>query len=269
MEAGNIYDSLKSFGAEPWGTAAHASSEPHFKNIATLLCPSDQNAKTPGICGAKGNLCVSYGDGSLQGNGAITSLSHAQCVMSRGMYVAKAARKFADITDGLSNTIAISESVTGNLNNLSNVLGGTSIQSSIQVGSSDAIQPINCLNNGISSTNRNTINAPYIHEDRWRCSRYLDGHYFHSGFHTILPPNSPNCKPVDGERVWGIYSASSFHSGGVNCGIGDGAVRFIPNSVDCGGLPQSVQGINLRGKSLFGVWGALGTPRGGDSATLP
>jgi type II secretory pathway pseudopilin PulG len=276
MEATNLYDSIKTLCSTPYDLDT-SKSLPIYINFASVFCPSDSENKIPGGNGAKGNICASSGDGSLQANGTVTTMDNSQCVMSRGFYVPKATRTIADVIDGMSNTLAISESVTGSLNRLRNVKGGidqtgTSIQVT-QSGNNNYISPSNCLNNAFSSANRNQLANPYIHADRWRCCRYLDGSQIYSNFHTITPPNSPNCNrnpsPNDAESGWAFYAASSFHPGGVNCGIGDGAVRFITDTIDVNGLPVSPQGVLLRGKSRFGVWGALGTPKGGESVTLP
>jgi hypothetical protein len=271
MEASGIYERLAT-GA---GITPHDLPEDlRTTNLASVICPSDTTTRIPGLNCPKGNICVSYGDGCLQANGDVTSLSHAQSVMSRGIYVSRAVRTMADITDGLSNTIAISEVVTGSTERLQNVRGGIDrTGTSIQQGSANEIIPSNCLNNAYSLTDRNQIRTPYIHADRWRCCRYLDGRPIYTGFNTIVPPNSPNCNRQgatgDAETTWAIYSASSFHSGGVNCGIADGGVRFISETVDAGHPATVLQGSSLRGKSPCGVWGAIGTPKSGETVTLP
>jgi hypothetical protein len=54
--------------------------------------------------------------------------------------------------------------------------------------------------------------------------------------------------------------------GGVNVGVMDGAVRFISNTIYCGNLnAAAVQ----NGPSPFGVWGALGSPSGGETVASP
>jgi prepilin-type processing-associated H-X9-DG protein len=82
-----------------------------------------------------------------------------------------------------------------------------------------------------------------------------------SGFTTVLPPNSPSCAVGTGEAQWGIFSADSYHSGGVNTLLADGSVRFIRNSVDSGDLStrEPTHHIPALRKSPYGVWGALGS----------
>lgn len=97
---------------------------------------------------------------------------------------------------------------------------------------------------------------------------FLDGRVIYSGFNTILPPNAINCVWADAENSNGFYTASSNHTGGVNTARVDGSVGFVTDSVDTNGLPATQQGRHLQGISPYGTWGALGTPRGGESKTL-
>jgi prepilin-type processing-associated H-X9-DG protein len=63
----------------------------------------------------------------------------------------------------------------------------------------------------------------------------------------------------------GLYPPSSNHSGGVNALMGDGSVRFIRDGINVGNL--NATGTGLGGISPYGVFGALGTRRGGEVNT--
>ncbi|MDR0609238.1 MAG: DUF1559 domain-containing protein [Planctomycetaceae bacterium] len=265
LEAAARFDSIQSSGAI-W--ACPASGQAGFAetqaNFTTVQCPSDGNVKMPGPNGAQGNIVVSYGDGALDVSDPYAAVlawsSGANDVSSRGLFYPFFWKSMSSITDGTSNTIAISECVASEQANdtrvkggVANDAGGTDIQNGMN------IRPQLCL----QRANGNTLKSA---SSQRRCSRYLDGLILYSGFATIMPPNAPTCpKNNDTEKCWGIYTASSNHTGGVNTGRADGSCSFVSENVDCGGLPEAVQGKGLIGASPYGVWGALGTPDGGES----
>jgi len=77
-----------------------------------------------------------------------------------------------------------------------------------------------------------------------------------------------SCVRSSGESDNGFYTANSNHTGGVNVARLDGSVNFVSNSVDTNGLPAAQMGRFLQGASPYGVWGAMGTPQGGESRSL-
>ena len=109
------------------------------------------------------------------------------------------------------------------------------------------------------------------------------GHIF-TTFSTICPPNSPACVDSLRDRTLiyvtnvAMITPTSSHPGGVNVGMMDGSVRFVTDNIDTGDLNAP----NIRtastgrdaylpyggGKSRYGVWGAMGTRSGGESASL-
>ncbi|MCF0233871.1 MAG: DUF1559 domain-containing protein, partial [Thermoguttaceae bacterium] len=60
------------------------------------------------------------------------------------------------------------------------------------------------------------------------------------------------------------------HSGGVNGVMGDGSVRFISETIDCGTYLNSTDYLwkDPSGKSPYGVWGAMGTISGGETISM-
>ncbi len=81
---------------------------------------------------------------------------------------------------------------------------------------------------------------------------------------TILPPNTELCVTFF-DTGQGMLSASSRHQGGVHVLMGDGAVKFITDSIEAGN--SSARTVQLSGTGTsspgsikpFGLWGSLGT----------
>jgi prepilin-type processing-associated H-X9-DG protein len=70
-----------------------------------------------------------------------------------------------------------------------------------------------------------------------------------------------------------LFPPTSNHTGGVNCTFVDGSVHFISETINCG--DTTAPGSNptgyksyMIGPSVYGVFGALGTPQGGEPASL-
>jgi prepilin-type processing-associated H-X9-DG protein len=96
----------------------------------------------------------------------------------------------------------------------------------------------------------------------WFGRRWNDGTTPFIGLTTILPPNGPSCVAGGWDGDWGINTPSSNHPGGVNLLLADGAVRFISETIDTQNIAaQQVQ----MGPSPYGVWGALGSRKGGEA----
>ena len=84
-----------------------------------------------------------------------------------------------------------------------------------------------------------------------------------TGFYTILPPNGPSCglTTTNHGNGQGMFTAGSYHSGGIQVALCDGSVKFISETIDTGNLNAANP---TAGKSPYGVWGALGTRGSGE-----
>ncbi|WP_372717730.1 DUF1559 domain-containing protein [Novipirellula sp.] len=81
-----------------------------------------------------------------------------------------------------------------------------------------------------------------------------------SGVCTVRPPNSELCSGQWADNP-GSFSPSSFHQGGVHVLMGDGAVKFVTDSIEAGNqsAPIVTNSNNPGAKSPYGLWGSLGT----------
>ena len=250
----------------PWDT----STMHQQRLISAILCPSngERTIKNPGWI--PNNYVFSMGDGCWAQHAADQSVNH--CVSSRGMFyynldgVYNTGKSFGDCSDGSSNTIAVSECLTPNAH------GGTDVRSNVAVytGIWDGTpwgRPGGCMT-GLTMTDRRAFASSHASGNSYRGELALCGWLTAGGFTTLTPPNTPICVYEIAAREhdrWGVFPPTSNHAGGVSVGLLDGSVRFISNTVDCNGASERAV---KTGSSPFGVWGALGSPAGGESKTL-
>ena len=259
-----------------------AEAKEAYSNLKDLYCPSDGEASQPGAYDMSRNNywgCTgdSYNYSPRDGWWADLSSTSIRTwyTNTRGVFAGTKSNSFASVTDGTSNTAAISEGCTGVWNggngNGNRIKGNqgriggawvTAQQAAGQVG----VWLSGCLNIR-DTTDRKTIN--------WNCvnwqgvgDQWTLGWTYKNYFQTILPPNSPNCTTggdPGGNFLATLNSASSYHPGGVNVARLDGSVIFVSDSVDTGNIDEWE--VNS-GESPYGVWGAMGSKDGGESKSL-
>jgi prepilin-type N-terminal cleavage/methylation domain-containing protein len=271
---------------QTWDGNEHASGV-----IPILICPSDPNGTRPGNVApddprvgrnGRSNIVMSRGDGMYNCELAKPSTYvSANDVKSRGLFFPYTNHNFDFVTDGTSNTIAISETVTADNPRTANIRGGV-IAYADSIDSDATKRQNNCLNKrsgNILNVPDNGTDTPRLrYGEEGRGNRFADGRVHFTGFHTVFPPNYPSCayrgkaSPMPGAHSysdvpnWGIYTMSSYHSGGANTGRLDGSVHFLNENINFG-LSNAVQVPS--GPSPFGVLGALGTPSSGEVVNTP
>jgi prepilin-type N-terminal cleavage/methylation domain-containing protein/prepilin-type processing-associated H-X9-DG protein len=227
-----------------------------------LSCPSDSDAKlttknSNGFTYLSGSYRVNWGDRP----------THRAMAKSRGLFGIGEEDTFGleGATDGTSNTLAFSEAVVGTESNQSRVKGGLAWVDMKPDGTNGRQTEVIFADISAAKGVNNTIHNPYTDADR-SGTRWCFSMPVFTGFYTLMPPNSVSIYYAN-NCVWSAVAASSFHTGGANAALADGAVRFVTETIDCGPTPSTVTSFAdfLGGISPRGVWGALGTRAGGES----
>jgi prepilin-type processing-associated H-X9-DG protein len=273
------YDSIISF--KPTGATENLSPwdnrEQMRGNISVFSCPSDPNSKMDGSQRpTRTNYYVSRGD-------VITNQSATSDARHRFAFGWQECKGLEAISDGTSNTLAIGESgmvgVSGgsvvendNHTDVALVLGVTGLTGTSGMSNSlNKADPTNrkLLSGTVTWFGAGDDKTATTLANTFKALRGLNiyqciGAY--TGFVAMFPPNSPHCSNWHRDD-FGHFSANSYHTGGVNCTLFDGSVRFFSETINCirSGItsPQEV----TSGESEYGIWGALGSINGGESQT--
>lgn len=234
----------------PFGPIRDAAWYPPWQaRVAPFLCPS-----------APDGLAYS-GDSRFAGRrhyalcmGDKIANNHAQ-TNTRGIFGWDEGATTNEIRDGLSNTILVGERA--------NAVDGSDVRglAASNVAGLNT-NPSICLGRAAGGT---YLPGVGVQRDRPMGALWHSGLAPHAGFNTVLPPNSPSCLVDNWGDSWTLASASSYHRGGAHVAMADGSARFVSETIDCGNTASPEVGS---GPSPYGVWGALGTMAGRESAVL-
>ncbi|MBW8884620.1 MAG: DUF1559 domain-containing protein [Planctomycetia bacterium] len=213
IEQKALFDQYKGFGGITVADvnvvySATANLPVTRTQIQAYTCPSDSTTASLGSRSGitYHNYVANHGSTTLQRQATFGTMLNGQPNKFKGapfIYVGSATSnpqvvRFADVFDGLSNTLAFSETVQGHANDLRGFAwwnGGSHFETHLSPNSSqpDILENISyCINN-------DTYNPP------------CDG------------PTSANPENI---------AARSRHPSGVMASLCDGSVRFIPNSIN-------------------------------------
>lgn len=223
-------------------------------DLPFLICPSDPPPPNRNESPSLINYKVCVGDDYHQNHFRPNQNGRD----NRGMFQINRWLKIGGVPDGLSNTIMMSERVSGG--SPRDILGGVALNMR-------AWNPASCLAR-IDPNNPRLLTGRVRANFRPTGGRAWDGRPYFVGFATMVAPNGPSCHwgGVDGNED--MSPPSSYHTGGVQVGMGDGSVQFISSSIDTGDATANSV-ANPSGPSAYGVWGALGSKDGGEAASLP
>ncbi|MDR2346832.1 MAG: DUF1559 domain-containing protein [Planctomycetaceae bacterium] len=260
IESENVY--MTNWPAHTLSAAEGGKNNPRAVQLNVFICPSNVVSKPEA---ATGYTCYRFNAGDNPGN-------YTADAQFRGPFGYCTWKPLGSIYDGLSNTLSFSEKAVDEFNGQSSDVkrqaatyaiaadggfsGGYLSDRTICVGSAIGGQ----YQYGVGDM---TEGFTYCYGWHW-----FGSHWYHIGFNTTLPPNSPSCYNR-ASRYNAIFSATSLHTGGVNASLMDGSCKFVSETIDSGTAVRFTTPSAPSGESPFGVWGAMGTREGGESKTLP
>lgn len=245
-------------GPAGWYGSSMGTYNPWATQIPMLLCPSDKIVS--GGANAHNSYAFCIGDtlaGNISVNGT-TIVFNSATAFGRGIFTgSQRCVGMNFITDGTSNTIAMSEKTTVGWFN-GKASSGEDVKTATVYNFPSVINnPGSCYSQARGGSYVG-VNIKSKFGSIW-----TDGQAEVVGFNTILPPNGPSCNndsnSGSADATGGAITAGSNHPGGVNAAFADGSVRFVNQNINTGNLavPQVTAG-----NSPYGVWGALGSING-------
>ncbi|HEV3084853.1 MAG TPA: DUF1559 domain-containing protein [Gemmataceae bacterium] len=204
-----------------WQNPARQNADACRSPVPTYLCPSDpagQPADWPG----QNNYYANLGTTFLCDLSESLSSTIAPTETPTGVFYYLSKVRIADILDGTSNTVVFSEKRRG-------------------TGTPDPRTDM------FTMPNQNTLDAAYQ-----TCQglnpltatpltskqgfSWVMGEMCCTTYNHVAPPNTLTCAgvgfPGNMANMAMVVPPSSAHTGGVNCLLGDGGVRFISNTID-------------------------------------
>ena len=219
----------------PDGAVSPVNSSFFATKVALFLCPSDTARDVqPGFAPANYMACA--GNGRPGGSALYDS--------PNGCFFYNSGVTFAGVTDGLSQTAWIGESILGP--------GGFTVASGASVNPREVMAqqsavaittqpPANLTVAECQSAGAGT--SGYYNGQRG--GSWAQGDFRHALYTHYLTPNSKTYDCLRGSD-YGWKTCRSYHSGGVNVLFGDGSAKFVKDSV------------------AAATWSALGTRGGGE-----
>jgi prepilin-type N-terminal cleavage/methylation domain-containing protein len=251
--------------------------------VPLMKCPSDSVAL---FKKASGSYRLNGGDVLISNNRWFTNYKSAFRTPFPNVHPSDGGRygrflRSKDITDGLSKTLAFTESIVANGGITAPLKTGIAASVSNWNGGASMPSPATCM----SATPTQASNS-----GGWWNLNYYTGALWALNYdncmvtYTILAPNSaPACTP----NAYGNYFAegavsnpSSWHASSINIVMLDGSARTINETIDAGDPNQSPPVVpsnngtnntdprNYTGPSQWGIWGAMGTHNTGEQVRL-
>ena len=187
-------------------------------SVATFRCPSDPSSTVPANVGGLNNYYVNSGTVPLWNRTTASPLPGIpDC---DGVFYRDSFLKLSSIMDGLSNTAAVSERMTGDFSNTKVSVRTDTFQPGTQpMNAADAYRDCYAIDlNDVSKQGFSDIGAPWIR-----------GYHSTTEYYHIAPPQGRSCMFPPG-RI--MTTANSQHGAMVNMTFIDGSTHSVSSSVD-------------------------------------
>jgi prepilin-type N-terminal cleavage/methylation domain-containing protein len=217
----------------------HANNAPAIAvRIKTFLCPTDPMASVPANL-APLSYRVNEGTTVAMWQGASDAAGVNNALPpNNGPFFCNEPYKFADITDGTSNTAGFSEHLTGDFSDaVATEKADTFRPGTYPATADEAVAQCNAIAPAdlVAKQGFSNVGAPWLY-----------GYHSTSSYWHQNRPNGRSCM-FPPSRI--MTTATSNHTGGVMVGMLDGSVRFVRDSIQ------------------LDAWRAMGTRNGGEVFT--
>jgi prepilin-type N-terminal cleavage/methylation domain-containing protein/prepilin-type processing-associated H-X9-DG protein len=222
----------------PYQNPNRENADPCRARVPMFLCPSDP-ANSSGDWLGQNNYYANQGSSFLCDVSEAQASTVAPAEKSNGPFYFLSKVKFADLTDGLSNTVLFSEKLRGS-------------------GSPNPRTDMFSMPN--TTTSADTYNAckavnpaTFTPLTSKQGASWVMGEMCCTTYNHMDVPNTMTCAgigfPGNMSNMAMQVPPSSRHLGGVQCLMGDGSVRFVKDSID------------------LATWRSMGTMNGGEVIT--
>lgn len=204
LEASAQYDIIEggdaANGIPPGGDKAYSNWVGWVIKLPVLDCPTD-----PGFESQWGINNYGFSRGDYYGADS-NKVKGRDATESNGLFTANTTYRFADITDGLSNTVMMGEHCAANFKH-STKTGITVQEATMNDSNNFANNPSACLAQFRANSNGSTYDDTYNNKvNGFFSSRITDGLPEINSIYTVLAPNSPSCSAGS----IGLGAASNF-----------------------------------------------------------
>ena len=276
IEQQAAYDNIKTANVDPWTV-----NDCWLIDVNVFSCPSDSASLRVRAATANNSDHLARTSYRISVGDWIDRAEQSNFVNPRGAFVLTPNRNFgmSAISDGLSNTAIFAEAVVAPARG--STIGGNIAQRIAGIPAAVGDDPsvmldlTACIATRAGGNYADTVTLLNNRSGR----RFCDSGSVYTAVSFILPPNSPSCNSLDGiddsattapyaAGQAKLMSASSRHTGGAHIARGDGSVSFISDTVNAQTTGVTTPATCVKGgRSPFGVWGAMGSVNGGESAT--